>query len=71
MYGVNGEFVGYAEDSFTVSEFDITSYVKIKIICWQWKYISAVRRHFWKTRISSGFWYFQRCEPVRNTGGSC
>lgn len=25
---VNGEFVGYAEDSFTVSEFDITSYVK-------------------------------------------
>ncbi len=27
---VNGEFVGYAEDSFTVSEFDITSYVKDK-----------------------------------------
>lgn len=27
---VNGEFVGYAEDSFTVSEFDITSYVKEK-----------------------------------------
>lgn len=25
---VNGEFVGYAEDSFTVSEFDITPYVK-------------------------------------------
>ncbi len=25
---VNGEFVGYAEDSFTVSEFDITRYVK-------------------------------------------
>ena len=27
---VNGEFVGYAEDSFTVSEFDITPYVKDK-----------------------------------------
>lgn len=27
---VNGEFAGYAEDSFTVSEFDITSYVKEK-----------------------------------------
>lgn len=27
---VNGEFVGYAEDSFTVSEFDITLYVKDK-----------------------------------------
>lgn len=27
---VNGKFVGYAEDSFTVSEFDITSYVKEK-----------------------------------------
>lgn len=25
---INGEFVGYAEDSFTVSEFDITRYVK-------------------------------------------
>lgn len=25
---INGEFVGYAEDSFTVSEFDITPYVK-------------------------------------------
>ena len=25
---VNGEFAGYAEDSFTVSEFDITPYVK-------------------------------------------
>lgn len=25
---INGEFVGYAEDSFTVSEFDITQYVK-------------------------------------------
>lgn len=25
---VNGEFVGYAEDSFTASEFDITPYVK-------------------------------------------
>lgn len=27
---VNGEFAGYAEDSFTVSEFDITPYVKEK-----------------------------------------
>lgn len=27
---VNGEFAGYAEDSFTVSEFDITPYVKDK-----------------------------------------
>ncbi len=27
---VNGSFVGYAEDSFTVSEFDITPYVKEK-----------------------------------------
>ncbi|HCJ77058.1 MAG TPA: beta-galactosidase [Roseburia sp.] len=27
---VNGAFVGYAEDSFTVSEFDITPYVKEK-----------------------------------------
>mgnify|MGYP000302681571 CR=1 FL=1 len=27
---INGEFVGYAEDSFTVSEFDITPYVKSK-----------------------------------------
>ena len=27
---VNGEFVGYAEDSFTVSEFDITQYVRDK-----------------------------------------
>lgn len=27
---VNGEFVGYSEDSFTVSEFDITPYVKDK-----------------------------------------
>ena len=27
---VNGEFVGYAEDSFTVSEFDITPYVRDK-----------------------------------------
>ena len=27
---VNGEFVGYVEDSFTVSEFDITPYVKDK-----------------------------------------
>lgn len=25
---VNGQFVGYAEDSFTVSEFDVTSYIK-------------------------------------------
>lgn len=25
---VNGQFVGYAEDSFTVSEFDITPYIK-------------------------------------------
>lgn len=27
---VNGEFAGYAEDSFTVSEFDITPYIKEK-----------------------------------------
>ena len=27
---MNGEFVGYAEDSFTLSEFDITPYVKEK-----------------------------------------
>ena len=27
---LNGEFIGYAEDSFTVSEFDITPYVKEK-----------------------------------------
>ena len=27
---LNGEFIGYAEDSFTPSEFDLTPYIKAK-----------------------------------------
>ena len=51
---INGEFVGYAEDSFTVSEFDITPYVKKPEIVCVWRYINEVRRLFWKTRTFSG-----------------
>ena len=25
---LNGEFIGYAEDSFTLSEFDLTPYIR-------------------------------------------
>ena len=30
MYALNGEFIGYAEDSFTPSEFDLTPYIREK-----------------------------------------
>ena len=30
---LNGQFIGYAEDSFTPSEFDLTPYIKEKGKC--------------------------------------
>ena len=52
---LNGHFVGYAEDSFHPSEFDLTPYIGKRTICWRWKCISAVRLLFWRIRISSAF----------------
>lgn len=36
---LNGQFIGYAEDSFTPSEFDLTPYIKEKEMYWQCRYI--------------------------------
>ena len=68
---VNGEFVGYAEDSFTVSEFDITSYVKEK------DNLLAVEVHKRSTAafledqdFFRFFWNFPGCKSVWNSGSS-
>ena len=68
---VNGEFAGYAEDSFTVSEFDITPYVKRKRqFAGSRGYTREVRLHFWRIRISFVFWNFPGCKSVWNSGSS-
>lgn len=48
---VNGEFVGYSEDTFTPSEFDITDFVQEKTINLQWKYTKEVAQAGLRIRI--------------------
>lgn len=48
---LNGYFLGYAEDSFTPSEFDLTPYIKIQEIFWLLRFINEAQQHFWKIRI--------------------
>ena len=42
---LNGEFIGYAEDSFTPSEFDLTPYMKGKIMCLQLRFTRCAVQH--------------------------
>ena len=50
---LNGHFVGYAEDTFTPSEFDLTPYLVPGETSWQPKFSSGARALGLKTRISS------------------
>lgn len=52
---LNGEFVGYSEDSFTPSEFELTPYIKDGKISWQHRCLSGQAAVGVKIRISSGF----------------
>jgi beta-galactosidase len=47
---VNGEFVGYSEDSKTPAEFNITKYLKSGKTHWQWKFSAGATVLTSKTR---------------------
>lgn len=49
----NGKFVGYAEDSFTPSEFDLTPYIKETATASAWKCTSTAVQHGSRTRTFS------------------
>lgn len=50
---VNGQRVGYGEDSYTTDEFNITSYLKKAKIPSQWKFIAGLPEVIWRTRTLS------------------
>ena len=53
---LNGHFVGYAEDSFTPSDFDLHSIGSgRKEMFWLWRYTSIPQLLIWKIRIFSRF----------------
>ena len=60
---VNGKFVGYSEDSFTPSEFEVTEFLKDgqnKVAVE--KYIKEVVLHGLKTKTSGDFQeYLEKC----------
>lgn len=68
---LNGQFVGYAEDSFTPSEFDLTPYIRQK------GNVLAVQVHKMSTAafledqdFFRFFWNFQKCYLKSSTGHS-
>ncbi|MFR7899391.1 MAG: sugar-binding domain-containing protein [Ruminococcus sp.] len=69
---LNGKFVGYSEDSFTPSEFELTDYVKggenkLAAQVFKWTASSWCR--------GPGFlpflWHLQRCLSLYSTGCTC
>ena len=51
---VNGQQVGYSQNSMSPAEFDITGFVKNGPIVWQWKCIGGRTAVIWKTRTCGG-----------------
>ena len=69
---INGEFVGYAEDSFTVSEFDITPYVKEtgNRLCVE-VHKRSTAAFLERPGLFPILWIVQRCKFIWTAGYTC
>ena len=68
---VNGELVGYSEDSFTAAEFNITPYIKkgeniVAVEVYRWADSSWLEDQDFAVE-----WDFSRCFPLSDTKTTC